>query len=258
MKTLHLQAIALPVFGLLTFTAYSQLEFGVKCYPSSLDLYNGVYLDGEVIEYACVADPAFYVTVYDPAACDFWGTNYMGANPDHDFSNYETGRPRVEKYFVFRYANADELNGMNEMLQQIPDGYPYAIYTPGGYSYTQVHSVSPVLAETLADYWVLAGFENMMVLYDVKGDPAARTSTDNLNAPDPTPHIHFTAEISCQLGVEESTAAHVAVHYAGKPTLPVSRSGPCRKRIRCLLRRRSRQAFISFPERWTGSRGRKR
>lgn len=226
MKTLNSRALALSIFGLLTFVSNAQLALKVECYPSQATLYNGIYLEEELIEYGCVADPAFYVSVYDPAGCSFWQTNYQGANPDHAFGNYETGRMRPESYFVFRYDNVAELNGMNEMLQQIPEGFPYVIYTPGGYSYAQVNSIAPELAQTLVSRWQSAFEEVMIVLFEVRGVAATNIAQTVLNGTGPHgDHIRFETTIDCTLGLDEQAAPDVAVHYAGNGTWEIASSG---------------------------------
>lgn len=228
--TLNLRALALSVFGLLTFTTYSQNQLRVNCYEDiSQGTWNMVYLDSEIVEYACLPEPAFLVTVIDPATCSAWGTNYNGMNPDHVFGNYDGPyvRMRPEYYFAFRYAESSELDGMNNMLQQIPDGHYFVIYTPWMYDYALVSSNSPALAQTLANNWPAdVQGDDILVLFGQKGNPASYVmQTDQNGTGDHGPHISFETTISCTLGLDEQAAPDVAVQYAGNGQWEITASG---------------------------------
>lgn len=71
-----------------------------------------------------------YVFVIDPITLQPWGTNYLGANPTHDFGNIMPGRPRVEKYFRFNLGSTASTDSLVDMLlNDIPDDYFVGMYT---------------------------------------------------------------------------------------------------------------------------------
>lgn len=93
---------------------------------------NAWYLDGTMQDYAtCGIEASIHVAVVDPLTFEAWGTNYNGANPDHDFGNIMGCRGRVEKYFVFRQTSLGQLQAFQNMvLNEVPDGHHLLIYTP--------------------------------------------------------------------------------------------------------------------------------
>lgn len=103
----------------------------------SADVYNDIraenayYINGTLQDYAvCSWQPPIHVAVINPITFETWGTNYNGANPDHDFGNHLC-RNRVEKFFIFYQDNLADLQAFQNMvLNEVPDGYFLLIYTP--------------------------------------------------------------------------------------------------------------------------------
>lgn len=196
--------------------SFGQSQLTVNCYNSSSDInHAGIYtaflLDGNMIEYAtCGFDPAFYVGVIDPATCSAWGTNANGENPGHSFGNFndngEGCRQRVERYFVFRTSDSLQLEGMRNMLQQIPSGHSIIVYAPLYYDYTAVQAVNSNLTQELESRWdpaVIQG-NSVMVLYGVQGDAASFTEETTLDSED---KVTFTTTIGCDASLSVNEQA---------------------------------------------------
>lgn len=190
-------------------TSYGQSLLTVNCYNSP-SLYNAIILDSTMLEYAtCGSDPSFYVGVIDPATCSAWGTNYNGANPDHSFGNLNdyavACKPRVEYHFVFRTSDSLQLEGMRNMLQQIPAGHSIIVYTPIQYDYAAVHAVNPNLTQELESRWspsVIQGNE-IMVLYGVQGNAASFVEETTQSAG----QITFSTPIGCDASLSVNEQA---------------------------------------------------
>jgi len=205
----------------------AQSELSVNCYPSNT-LYNSVSINNDVVEYGvCGQEPAFYVAVFDPATCTAWKSEYNGLNPEHNFGNFNgngTCRPREESYFVFQYSDTAQLTGMNTMINQIPAGFPFVIYTPISYDYATVNGNSPALIQTLSSMWdsdVIIS-NHIMVLFGIQGQPATFTE-DTLTNGD---HISFTTTICDVTGLNETNAQLPTVSYAGDGHFFISADKP--------------------------------
>ncbi len=188
----------------LVGTSFGQTELKVNCYSFST-YENAFYLNGVIGEYSlCSPEPAFYVAVIDPSSCMPWGTNYQGANPNHSFGNMnESGcRQRVEFFFVFEQNDSLQLDGMLNMLQQIPVGHSIVIYTPVAYDYSAVNAVNSNLTQELSARWdfnIIEG-NQIMVLYGEQGNPASHVTETTVN---PDGYIEFTHNVCNALGVKE-------------------------------------------------------
>ena len=222
MKTNYLIAAALcTLFFSAKTQAQSTLE--VRCYSNS-SIFTSIYLDENLIEYACIGDPAFYVAVFD-STCTAWKTNYDGNG--YDFGNVIV-RNRVESYFIFRHDNLDELNGMNGMLDAIPPDHSFVVYTPS-FDYNSVNTLCPTLVQTLSDHWsnnVLQS--NIMVLYGIKDQPGTFVSEIATDETDQNgDYILFNTELSCPgaLGVTENAFEAPTVLYNGNGTFTVETEG---------------------------------
>lgn len=102
----------------------------VDVYPD-VSLENAYYINGTQMDYGvCTWTPPLHVVVIDPITFEPWGTNYNGANPDHDFGNVLC-RGRVEKFFIFNQDNPAHLQSFQNMvLNEVPDGHYLLIYAP--------------------------------------------------------------------------------------------------------------------------------
>lgn len=92
------------------------------------------YIDLDRQDYnGCNPTPAIHVGVVDPNTFISWGTRADGQNPNNDFGNFNDStscRTRVEKYFVFRSTDQDELMSLENMLtNEIPDGHFVVLYS---------------------------------------------------------------------------------------------------------------------------------
>lgn len=194
----------------------AQSELTVNCYPENT-VYNSVSLNNEIVEYGiCSQEAAFYVTVFNPSTCTAWKTNYQGSNPTNEFDNFNTNgacRPREEAYFIFQYSDATQMAGMNDMINQIPDGFPYVIYTPMSYDYTTVNGNSPALIQNLISKWNPAIVEGnqIMVLFGIQGQPSSFVE-DTLVDID---HISFTTTICDVTGLDAQSLTKISAEYIG-------------------------------------------
>lgn len=102
----------------------------VNVYPD-ISMETAFYINGNLQDYSvCSWTPPIHVGVIDPVTFESWGTNYNGANPDHDFGNLLC-RQSVEKHFIFYQDNLTHLQAFQNMvLNEVPDGHYLVIYTP--------------------------------------------------------------------------------------------------------------------------------
>ncbi|NEN24935.1 hypothetical protein G3O08_15650 [Cryomorpha ignava] len=102
---------------------------------NSFALSNNIVLNNTEVEYgACGTSPSVHLAVFDPITFEAWGTNYDGANPDHNFGNANNGgacRARVEYYFIYRQSSATQMQALADLLlsETIPDGHYVVLYT---------------------------------------------------------------------------------------------------------------------------------
>ncbi|MDH4474124.1 MAG: hypothetical protein QE487_16065 [Fluviicola sp.] len=213
MKNLY---IAFFAFSSIISSLNAQSELTVNCYPENT-IYNSVSLNNDIVEYGlCSTEPAFYLSVFDPSTCLPWKTNYQGSNPMNEFGNFNTNgacRPRDEAYFIFQYSDSTQLAGMNDMINQIPNGFPYVIYTPISYDYTTVNGNSSALIQTLISKWnsgIVEG-NQIMVLFGIQGQPSS-FAEDTLVDID---HISFTTTICDVTGLDNQLLTNTSVAYIG-------------------------------------------
>lgn len=224
MKTLYYYAGAVcSLLFSVNLQAQSTLE--VRCYTTTTP-YNAVYVDENMIEYAAIIDPAFYVVVFD-STCTAWQTDYNGDG--YDFGNAETGRSRAESYFVFRQNDAAELTGMNTMLTTIPANHTVVIYTPQEYNAATIETLFPALLETLGDKWggIVDG-NDMMVLYGIEGQPQTFLSDNTVDGTDANgDYISFMNEMNCNasLSVAEQATETLNVIYTGNGAFKIETTG---------------------------------
>ena len=78
------------------------------------------FIDFQSQEYGgCSTTHAFHVAVIDPVTLEPWGTRFDNENPDNDFGNANDNgacRARVERYFIFRQNNADQMAAFQNWL----------------------------------------------------------------------------------------------------------------------------------------------
>jgi hypothetical protein len=106
----------------------------VKCDVTGNSVDAEYFIDFESQEYnGCGGIAAFHVAVIDPVNLIPWGSRWNGLNPDHYFGNVNDNgscRNRVERYFIFRQNDLDQMSGFQNMIEnEIPDGYIFLIYT---------------------------------------------------------------------------------------------------------------------------------
>jgi hypothetical protein len=212
---------------LLSANTFAQSILEARCYTAQ-SVFNAYYIDGYIAEYGIIAEGAYYVAVIDPVTCMPWKTNYDGDG--HDFGNYNTGRPRAEQYFVFRYDNEVELDGMATLLNAAPEGAAILVYTPASYNYSEVYDVNETLATTLFEKWGAAAQENqIMVLYGVQGQPATFVTDMSVDQNDGNgDYISFTTALGCAgaaAGLEVNAVSELTVTYTGNGQLLVNTDG---------------------------------
>lgn len=211
--------------GICSAAAFTQSTLEVHCYTNNT-LYNAIYVDGNIVEYGCINDPAFYVAVFAPDSCTPWKTNFDGNG--YDFGNAVTGRPRAESYFVFRYADSSELAGMNMLLTTLPANHPVVIYTPVSYDPGLVSSVSPELAQTLETNWgTVVQDTQIMILYGIEDQPGTFVSDVTINSSAAGDRVAFSTILSCNAsaGITGQSADQLVVLYTGNGQLQITAPG---------------------------------
>lgn len=145
---------------------------------------NAWYVEGTMQDYAtCGNLPSLHVAVFDPTTLESWGTNYAGANPDHDFGNIMGCRGRVEKYFVFRQTSLSQLQAFQNMvLNEVPDSFYLLIYTPIETSYNMWNALDSVnmyqTFQTLGSTNIVPGLpNNPFIFFTKKGAPSTVAET---------------------------------------------------------------------------------
>jgi hypothetical protein len=110
---------------------------------NTTQLYGTEYkLDLDIIEYAgCGGAPAMHIAVIDPITLLPWGKHWIDNsqqppveyNTNHDYgnqNNLSNCRDRMERYFIFRYSDAAQMQGMKQMLMDsVPNGHYVLAYT---------------------------------------------------------------------------------------------------------------------------------
>lgn len=197
---------------LLSGNLLAQNTLTVKCFTDNRP-YNSIELNGQVVEYG-ICDTGFYVGVFDYETCTIWTTNFNNNNPAHDFGNYNNNnsncRLRSEGFFLFRYDQASELNGMLNMLQQIPDGNPVVIYTPMLYDPAMVASTSPALMAELETRWGAAIISDpeIKILFGNQGNAASFVSTTREPGSD---SVVFSTPVCSSLGMDQGVLNDINV-----------------------------------------------
>lgn len=86
----------------------------------------------------CGTEPAWNVAVVDPYTYEAWGTRFVNnstnppviSNPDNVFGNEPPCRNRVMYFFSFRQSNADQMQALVNMIDNvIPAGHHVLMYT---------------------------------------------------------------------------------------------------------------------------------
>lgn len=218
MKTLTFLAI------FCAFGSFAQEKtLTVKCFQSN-SIYNGILIDQEYAEYG-FADTGFYVGILDYESCELWKTNYNNSDPSHDFGNYNNdggaGRMRSEGYFIFQYNDAAQLNGMLNMLQQIPQNNQLFIYTPVIYDPTLVAATSPALMTELENRWgtSVVNDPQIKVLFGKQGNAASYVNAVPAVGSD---SVLFSTPVCSGLGLNEMTLLDVNVVQVNETTWKIS------------------------------------
>lgn len=195
----------------------------VKCFQSDTP-YNGFLLDDSYYEYGFI-DTGFYVGVLDYATCEVWKTNYNNSDPAHDFGNFNndggSGRMRAEGYFIFQYNDPNQLSGMLNMLQQLPENNQVFIYTPVHYDPATVASTSPALMTELENRWgtSVVNDPQIKVLFGKQGDATSYVSAVPENGAD---SIVFSTPVCSGLGMNETALQNVSIVQLNKTTWQVN------------------------------------
>ncbi|MEQ8325455.1 MAG: C25 family cysteine peptidase [Vicingaceae bacterium] len=85
-------------------------------------------IDADLMEYGgCGLGPAIHIAILDSLSFEPWGTPYMGENSSNYFGqvNFDgnCGKPRVQRFFIFRANNAAQLAGLKDLLNnKVPNG----------------------------------------------------------------------------------------------------------------------------------------
>ena len=196
-------------------SADSFLEFAFTLY----------HIDGEIAEYNfCGVNPQLLVCVIDPYTLEPWGTMYDNGTtilyPDHDFgsaNNNGACRDRVEWHFAFPQNDATYMAACeNMLLNEIPDGFYFLIYTSIKANYDGWDAVYPNMYATMAALGsdsIYPGRPNVpFILFGRMGDPS---SLVEIYGQDSTEIIHFADTLwgYDYTGAEQSTIIGPAMEW---------------------------------------------
>ncbi len=193
------------LFACSSFLTLAQAELSVNCY-ANYGTFNSISLDNQIVEYGCCEfEPAFYVAVFDNNGCMPMKTNFNGSQPENAFNNLNDNgscRPREEAYFIFQLSDSIQLEGMNNLINQLPVNYSIAIYTPGEYHGSAIQNTS--LKNTLSNFWSpnQINGDSILVLFGTIGQPTTFTATTEQLSID---QVSFTTTICQPLGLSETT-----------------------------------------------------
>lgn len=116
-------------------------------------------IDGIQQEFAiCYPTPSIHVAVIDPATMKPWetyncpsttsGCGCTPINSNHQFGNANNGcgscRTRVERYFVFKQNDLNQLTSLIDMVtNSVPDSHYLLIYAPLTADYNSINTLQP-------------------------------------------------------------------------------------------------------------------
>lgn len=171
-----------------------QLSVDVYDQANTQPMYNGTLfeIDNQLLDYSlCGNTPALHVAVFDPVTLEPWGTyncatpsstcNCVQTNDNHQFGNENNGcvnscRKRIEKYFIFRQNNPTQMQAMQNMLNQVPDGHYVLIYTAVKPQYEYWDDITPTMTQTFQNLGATSigqGADKAFIFFYKKGDPAS-------------------------------------------------------------------------------------
>ncbi len=181
----------------------------VDVYPD-ISMETGFFINGTLQDYSvCSWTPPLHVAVIDPITFESWGTNYNGANPDHDFGNLLC-RSRVEKYFIFYQDNLAHLQSFQNMvLNEVPDGHYMIIFTPITTRYDLWNSLDSVnMYQTFAALGsdsIIPGKPNAPFAFFVRKGYPNSVVEDILEPSEPFLRLNAYMQTSTTQGNETST-----------------------------------------------------
>mgnify|MGYP000383250479 CR=1 FL=1 len=155
-----------------------------EAFDHSYTVYSQWGFDGAFEEYgSCYAVPSIHVGVVNPVNLESWRTHCPTdiSDPSKSFGNVNDNcgcRPRSEGYFIFRQNSVQQLEALNEMLlNEIPDGYYYVVYTSGFAQFDNWQTYYPDLFNTFANVLgsdsIFPGQDNMgFIHFGKKGTPS--------------------------------------------------------------------------------------
>jgi hypothetical protein len=116
------------------------------------------FIDNQFQDYGmCWLDPSLHLVVIDPITLKSWFTEYNSSsdiNEGHYLNNINhqgACRPRQEKYFIYRQDSLGLNNLNNAILNQIPNGFYYAVYAVNYANYPNWGQYCPSLFQTLSN-----------------------------------------------------------------------------------------------------------
>lgn len=166
-----------------------QKSISAEVYDHSNSLNTQWKLNGAMVDYAiCQPVASIHVGVVDPVTLEPWVSScYAGTyDPAMDFGNVNNNcacRPRSEGYFIFRQNSVAQLEALNEMLLNgIPDGYYYVVYTARNAEFGNWQTLYPDLfntfQNTLGSDSIFVGQDDMAFIHiGQKGNPAFTVET---------------------------------------------------------------------------------
>lgn len=181
----------------------------VDVYPD-ISMETGFFINGALQDYSvCSWTPPIHVGVIDPVTFESWGTNYNGANPDHNFGNLLC-RTRVEKHFVFYQDNLAHMQAFQNMvLNEVPDGHYMVIYTPITTRYDWWNSIDSVnmyqTFATLGSDSIVPGKPNASFAFFVRKGYPNSVVEDILEPSEPFLRLNAYMQTSLTQGNETST-----------------------------------------------------
>ena len=116
--------------------------------PSSVYFANNWSINGDIQEASGNwYFPGLVVGVYDPYNDETWASFHTDGvdtlNPDKNFGGVDVRPWRPDKYFIFNQNNPTHLDSLVSMINQIPCGMYYTIYTYSYADYSEWDAHSP-------------------------------------------------------------------------------------------------------------------
>lgn len=144
---------------------------------------NTLYtIDGTIQEdNGCQVTPGIYVAVINPITLEPWETGFGSINQQNNFgnANHNACKPRPEKYFIYWLNTPNQRDGLQLLLDAVPNDYYVLAYTynnnvfntPGNWPDPLIQRFENLGADTLRTL-ATNGIGRPYIFFAKKGDPS--------------------------------------------------------------------------------------